>query len=68
MQEVDKYLKEACETYITHVSDSLTQPLKNITSKLEVVLEISRKEGHDASSMIQKQPFLNASKICRIAW
>ena len=61
---MDKYLKEACEVFINHVSQSLTTSLKNVLSKFEIIMEISRKEGQDASAMIKKQPYLNASKYC----
>lgn len=62
VQEVDKYLKEACELFITLVSDSLTTHLKSVLGKFEIILELSRKEGHNPASMIAKQPYLNASK------
>lgn len=62
-KEVDLHLKKACELFISHVSNTLTHPLKTLIHKFDVVLELCQKEGHDPAKMIQSQPFANAKNV-----
>ena len=63
LKEVDKYLKEACEVFISHTSQSLSGPLRAILGKYEIILDISRKESQDPATLIGRQPYLSASEL-----
>ena len=59
-QEVDLQLKRMCEQFISDATNSLTQPLKSLLSKYDVIFQLAEKDSHDPATMLHHQPFAGA--------
>lgn len=62
-KEVDKQLKLICEKFISDVTASLSDPLKALLSKIDVIFEMAAKDKLNANTLLQQQPFTAAGQL-----
>ena len=56
-------LKRVCEQFISQVSSSLSQPLRALLSRYDVIFELAEKDGHDVGTLLHHQPFASAGLV-----
>ncbi|GLH07911.1 Conserved oligomeric Golgi complex subunit 3 [Gryllus bimaculatus] len=62
-KEVDRTLKQACETFIKHSTNILAQPLLSFLDKAQVYTKmVSEVQG---GALLSNQPFASASLVCQ---
>lgn len=63
-KEVDRTLKQACETFIRNATDELIQPLLIFLDKAQIFTKMNSEA--DAKATLCQQPFASASSVSQI--
>ena len=56
-------LKKSCEKFISDTCSLLTEPLKSLLSRLQVIFQLAAKDSLDQKVLLHRQPFASAGKV-----